>query len=116
MKQYIYDDQNNCTNDDCMYYKSDGVLAYYCIAKNKYGWKYSINVESKSVTICTPIGLNEEDVCTNKSQAIELAKFELKQMLLSSNYNGRFDGVLLAMGEVVKPKIEVINKPQLSLF
>ena len=51
-----------------------------------------------------------------KSQAVELAKFELMQALSTSNYNGRFDGVLMAMGQVPAPKIETSNEPQLSLF
>jgi hypothetical protein len=38
------------------------------------------------------------------------------QALSTSNYNGRFDGVLMAMGQVPAPKIETSNEPQLSLF
>jgi hypothetical protein len=116
MKEYYWNDEGHCTNDDIMNYKADGVLASYSVAKNKHGWKHTYSVESPSVTICTPIGWNDEEVSATKLQAVELAKFELKKMLLTSNYNGRFDVVLMAMGEIQIPKIETSNESQLSLF
>jgi|694.fasta_scaffold32123_3 hypothetical protein len=116
MKEYYWNDEGHCTNDDTMNYKADGVLAAYSVAKNKHGWKHTYSIESPSVTICTPIGWNDEEVSATKSQAVELAKFELMQALSTSNYNGRFDGVLMAMGQVPAPKIETSNEPQLSLF
>lgn len=116
MKEYYWNDEGRCTNDDTMNYKADGVLASYSVAKNKYGWKHTYSVESPSVTICTPIGWNDQDVSKTKSEAIELAKSELLQMLLTTNYNGRFEGVLMAMGAVPIPGKEVAVEKQLTLF
>jgi hypothetical protein len=116
MKEYYWNEKGHCTNDDTMNYKADGVLASYSVAKNKHGWKHTYSIESPSVTICTPIGWNDEDVSKTQKEAVNLAKSELSKALLSANYNGRFDGVLMAMGEIPIPKKETAVKPQLSLF
>ena len=89
MKEYYWNDKGHCTNDDTMNYKADGVLAFYSVAKNKHGWKHTYSIESPSVTICTPIGWNDEDVSKTQKEAV---------------------------GEIPIPKKETAVKPQLSLF
>lgn len=116
MSKYIYDEKGICTNGDAMYYKADGILAHYEVAKNKHGYARTFEVQGSIISICRPLSWEEEDVTSTKEEAIALAKYELKRALISSNYNGQFDGLLMAMGEVVEPKNQIIDKPQLSLF
>jgi len=116
MSKYNWNEKWHCENPDGMYYKADGIFASYDVAKNKYGWKYSWTIHGSNVTICTPIGWYEEDVCSTAKEASELAKFELTQALQLGNFNGRFDGLLMAIGEVVEPKKVIVSEPQLSLF
>ena len=55
-------------------------------------------------------------VTATKEEAIALVKSELKQMLISTNYNGQFDGLLMAMGEIPIPGKEIVTENQLALF
>lgn len=116
MSKFIWDHNGDCTNSDGMYYKADNILVSYQVAKNKHGWKHSYTIHGSNVTICAPINWNDQDVSENQRQAVDLAKFELIQALTTANYNGRFDGVLMAIGEIpiVKPQISI--QPQLTLF
>ena len=83
MSKFMYD-ENICTNPDGMYYKADGIYASYDVAKNKYGWKHSWTIHGSNITICTPIGWHEEDVCNTQKEAVELARYELLQALKTS--------------------------------
>jgi hypothetical protein len=116
MSKYIYDEDSICTNGDTMWYKADGVLANYEIAKNKNGYARTYHIQGISTSITRPLSWEEEDISTTKEEAIALVKSEMKQALIISNYNGRFDGILMAMGEMPIPEKEVAIKPQLSLF
>jgi hypothetical protein len=116
MRKYNWNDEGHCENPEGMYYKADGIYASYAVAKNKFGWKHSWTIHGSNVTICTPIGWYEEDVCATFKEANELAKFELTKALQLGNFNGRFDGLLMAIGEVVEPKKVIVSEPQLSLF
>ena len=116
MSKYIYDEDGICTNGDSMWYKADGVLANYEIAKNKNGYARTYHIQGISTTISRPLSWEEEDVSATKEEAVALVKSEMKQALITSNYNGRFDGILMAMGERPIPGKEVAIKPQLSLF
>jgi len=40
----------------------------------------------------------------------------MKQALITSNFNGRFDGILMAMGEILIPGKETVIEKQLALF
>jgi len=97
-------------------YKADGVLANYEIAKNKNGYARTYYIQGISTSISRPLSWEEEDVSATKEDAVALVKSEMKQALITSNYNGRFDGILMAMGEIEIPGKEVAIKPQLSLF
>jgi hypothetical protein len=99
-----------------MYYKADGVLANYEIAKNKNGYARTYHIQGVSTSISRPLSWEEEDVSSSKEEAVALVKSEMKQALITSNFNGRFDGILMAMGEIPIPGKEVAIKPQLSLF
>jgi len=116
MSKYIYDEDGNCTNADTMWYKADGVLANYEIAKNKNGYARTYQIQGISTTISRPLSWEEEDVSSSKEEAVALVKSEMKQALIIANYNGRFDGILMAMGEIPIPGKEIAIKPQLSLF
>lgn len=116
MSKYIYDENGICVNGDTMYYKADGILAHYEVAKNKYGYARTYEVEGSIISICRPISWEEEDVTATKEEAVALAKYELKKALMSANYNNQFDGVLMAMCEIPIPQKETVSKPQLSLF
>lgn len=120
MSKYIYDENGNCVNDDSMYFKANGIVASYGIAKNKHGYARTFQTTGSNITICRPISWEYEDISNTKNEAITLVKSELKQALITANYNGQFDGILLAMGEIelpVKQEIkEVITKQQLELF
>lgn len=116
MSKYIYNDEGICTNGDGMYYKAGGILAHYSVAKNKHGYARTFEVQGSIISICRPLSWEEEDVTATKEEAIALAKYELKQALTTSNFNGQFDGLLMAMGEIPIPKVEAVSKPQLSLF
>lgn len=116
MSKYIYDEDGNCTNGDGMWYKADGVIANYHVAKNKHGYARTYEVHESVISICRPISWEEEDVTATKEEAIALVKSELKQALIRSNYNGQFDGILMAMGEIPIPGKEVVTEKQLQLF
>jgi hypothetical protein len=116
MSKYIYDEDGNCTNGDTMWYKADGVLANYEIAKNKNGYARTYQIQGISTTISRPLSWEEEDVSASKEEAVALVKSEMKQALITSNYNGRFDGILMAMGEIPIPDKEVVIEKQLALF
>jgi hypothetical protein len=116
MSKYIYDEDSICTNGDTMWYKADGVLANYEIAKNKNGYARTYHIQGISTSISRPLSWEEEDVSSSKEEAVALVKSEMKQALITSNFNGRFDGILMAMGEIPIPGKEVAIKPQLSLF
>lgn len=116
MSKYIYDEGGICTNGDSMYYKADGVLASYEIAKNKNGYARTFYVQGISTSLCRPLSWEEEDVSSSKKEAVALVKYEMKQALITANFNGRFDGILMAMGEIEIPIKEIEIKPQLSLF
>jgi hypothetical protein len=116
MSKYIYDEDGICTNGDSMWYKADGVLAKYEIAKNKNGYARTYHIQCISTSISRPLSWEEEDVSSSKEEAVALVKSEMKQALITSNFNGRFDGILMAMGETEIPGKEVAIKPQLSLF
>ena len=116
MSKYIYDEDGICTNGDTMYYKAGGVLAHYEIAKNKNGYARTFHIQSISTSISRPLSWEEEDVSATKEEAIALVKSEMKQALITANFNGRFDSILMAMGEIPIPGKEVAIKPQLSLF
>lgn len=116
MSKYIYEDNGNCTNGDVMYFKADGATAYYEVAKNKHGYARTYQVQGSVISLCRPISWEEEDVTATKEEAIALVKSELKQMLMSTNYNGQFDGLLMAMGEITIPTKELVTEKQLALF
>ena len=116
MSKYIYDENGNCTNGDVIYFKADGVTAYYEVAKNKHGYARTYQVQSSVISSCKPLSWQEEDVTATKEEAIALVKSELKQMLISTNYNGQFDGLLMAMGEIPIPGKEIVTEKQLALF
>ena len=116
MSKYIYDEDGNCTNGHTMWYKADGVLANYEIAKNKNGYARTYHIQGISTSISRPLSWEEEDVSPSKEEAIALVKSEMKQALITANFNGRFDGILMAMGEIEIPVKQVAIKPQLSLF
>jgi hypothetical protein len=116
MSKYIYDEDGICTNGDTMWYKADGVLANYEIAKNKNGYARTYHIQGISTSISRPLSWEEEDVSASKEEAIALVKSEMKQALITANFNGRFDGILMAMGEIPIPGKEVITEKQLQLF
>ena len=116
MSKYIYDEDGNCTNGDGMWYKADGVISHYEVAKNKHGYARTYEVHGSVISICRPISWEEEDVTATKEEAIALVKSELKQALIRSNYNGQFDAILMAMGEIPIPGKEVVIEKQLALF
>jgi len=116
MSKYIYDEDGICTNGDRMWYKADGVLANYEIAKNKNGYARTYHIQGISTSISRPLSWEEEDVSATKEEAVALVKSEMKQALITSNFNGRFDGILMAMGDISIPGKEIAIKPQLSLF
>jgi len=116
VSKYIYNEDGNCTNGDSMWYKADGVLANYEIAKNKNGYARTYHIQGISTNISRPLSWEEEDVSATKEEAIVLVKLEMKQALISANYNGRFDGILMAMGEIPIPGKEIITEKQLQLF
>lgn len=116
MSKYIYDDNGNCTNGDVMYFKADGATAHYEVAKNKHGYARTYHVQGSVISLCRPLSWEEEDVTATKEEAIALVKSELKQMLMSTNYNGQFDGLLMAMGEIPIPAKEIVTEKQLALF
>lgn len=116
MSKYIYDEDGICANGDTMYYKAGGVLAHYEIAKNKNGYARTYHIQGISTSISRPLSWEEEDVSESKEVAIALVKSEMKQALLTANFNGRFDGILMAMGERPIPGKEVITEKQLQLF
>lgn len=116
MSKYIYDDNGNCTNGDVMYFKADGATAHYEVAKNKHGYARTYQIQGSVISLCKPLSWEEEDVTSTKEEAIALVKSELKQMLMSTNYNGQFDGLLMAMGEIPIPTKEIVTEKQLALF
>jgi len=116
MSKYIYDEEGNCTNGDAMYYKANGILAHYEVAKNKHGYARTYEVHGSIISLCKPLSWEDEDVTATKEEAIALAKSELKEALTRSNYNNQFDGLLMAMGDIPIPQKETVSKPQLSLF
>ena len=116
MSKYIYDDNGNCINGDVMYFKADGAMAHYEVAKNKHGYARTYQVQGSVISLCKPLSWEEEDVTATKEEAIALVKSELKQMLMSTNYNGQFDGLLMAIGEIPIPGKEVVIEKQLQLF
>jgi hypothetical protein len=97
-------------------YKADGVLANYEITKNKNGYARTYHIQGISTSISRPLSWEEEDVSASKEEAVALVKSEMKQALIISNYNGRFDGILMAMGEIPIPGKEVKTEKQLQLF
>jgi hypothetical protein len=97
-------------------YKADGVLANYEIAKNKNGYARTYHIQGISTSISRPLSWEEEDVSSSKEEAVALVKSEMKQALITANFNGRFDGILMAMGEIPIPGKEVITEKQLQLF
>lgn len=116
MSKYIYNEDGNCTNGDAMYYKANGVTAHYEVAKNKHGYVRTYEVHASVISICRPISWEEEDVTATKEEAVALVKSELNQVLMRSNYNGQFDGILIAMGETPIPGKEAVIEKQLALF
>lgn len=116
MSKYIYDDKGNCTNGDVMYFKANGLTAHYEVAKNKHGYARTYEVHESVISLCRPLSWEEEDVTATKEEAVALVKSELKQALIRSNYNGQFDGILMAMGEIPIPGKEVVIEKQLALF
>lgn len=116
MSKYIYDEDGNCTNGDVMYFKADGATAHYEVAKNKHGYARTYQVQGSVISLCKPLSWEDEDVTATKEEAIALVKSELKQMLMSTNYNGQFDGILMVMGEIPIPTKEIVTEKQLALF
>ena len=116
MSKYIYDEDGNCTNGDVMYFKANGVTAHYEVAKNKHGYARTYEVHESVISLCKPLSWEEEDVKATKEEAIALVKSELKQALIRSNYNGQFDGILMAMGEIPIPSKQAVIEKQLALF
>ena len=116
MSKYIYNDEGHCTNGDGMYYKANGVTASYHVAQNKHGYARTYEIEGNSMSVIRPLSWDEEDVSATKEQAISIVKSELKRMLVTTNYNNQFDGLLMAMGEIPIQEKETVSKPQLSLF
>lgn len=116
MKEYYWDDKGHCTNGDVMYYKSHGILVSYQVAKNKHGYARTFDIVTLNMSVCRPLSWNEEDVCATKEEAVSLVKSELKQMLISTNYNNQFDVILMAMGEIALPQKQIKVEQQLTLF
>lgn len=99
-----------------MYYKSNGVLASYQVAKNKHGYARTFDIEGNNMSVCRPLSWEDEDVTATKEEAVLLVKSELKRMLITTNYNNQFDGILMAMGEIPLPQKQINIQPQLTLF
>lgn len=116
MKEYYWNDKGHCTNGDAMYFKAGGVTAFYEVAKNKHGYARTYEVHESITSICGPLSWEDEDVTTTKEEAVALVKSELMQALIRANYNGQFDAILMAMGEMPVPRKEIESKPQLTLF